>query len=464
MFAQTAAKRRRLAQVAAECKEILTSKFGWEDDSDDDLASDVFHAPLPDLECAPFDPYSQPQPLGIGRSMEVDHEGDLLRFGGAGPSMEVHDDPSHTDTLIMVITDPGEEVDDEAAVFYLEQQELKLDCDIHYICVGPEKGRSRVRVNRLKEMVTVRCPDERIHTIEEWLSTFGIFKEDEYKNVRILQIGPIANKWLPSVKAYTDYLKGEGVTYDYYLQGALGSTTNSRKPESDMTAKRLCDNATVKQEILGPYEMFTYKIATGSGFERALENEILRIGFKNTVGRAPPKYAHLVGPGGANYETAKSIYDGIMGRGQFELIDFNDYTEILKRSVAEYFTPDISHTVKQAEGLKRMLYAFYILFELPMEKVLRSDDPMLSEERLTSDDQSSSIKETFNAFKAKLEQNPDIQLTPMYDVKAAQAVVDGVPPSKTAFDQMDVKARSAQMLELQNLVSGINMGLFSGGS
>ena len=268
MFAQTAAKRRRLAQVAAECKEILTSKFGWEDDSDDDLASDVFHAPLPDLECAPFDPYSQPQPLGIGRSMEVDHEGDLLRFGGAGPSMEVHDDPSHTDTLIMVITDPGEEVDDEAAVFYLEQQELKLDCDIHYICVGPEKGRSRVRVNRLKEMVTVRCPDERIHTIEEWLSTFGIFKEDEYKNVRILQIGPIANKWLPSVKAYTDYLKGEGVTYDYYLQGALGSTTNSRKPESDMTAKRLCDNATVKQEILGPYEMFTYKIATGSGFER----------------------------------------------------------------------------------------------------------------------------------------------------------------------------------------------------
>jgi len=497
MFAQTKAKRRRLAQVAAECKEILTSKFGW-DDSDDDLASDVFHpnapiGPLPDLECAPFNPYSQPQPFRIGRSMEVDPEGDLLRFGGAGPSMEVHDDPSHTDTLIMVITDPGEEVDDEAAVFYLEQQELKLDCDIHYICVGPEKGRSRVRVNRLKEMVTVRCPDERIHTIEEWLCpSFPAFEVRNYANVRILQIGPIANKWLPSVKAYTDYLKGEGVTYDYYLQGALGSTTNSKDGQSEKTAMLLRDRARAEMVVIGaPYEKFTYEIAMS--YPEKLKNEILRIGFKNTVGRADPQSAplrytaHLVGPGGANYETAKSIYDGIKGYGAFESLEIpSEYMDTLKKSVATYFTDDIlamlesnvvatrirvangQTIIQQVEGLKRMLYAFFDLFQLPMETVLLSTDDRLSETSLVvplvplvPSVPLGPIKKAFNVFKEALQKKQRVELTPMYDVKAAQAVVVGVPPSKTALDEMDMEVTpSAQMLELHNLVSDIKLGLF----
>ena len=56
-------------------------------------------------------------------------------------------------------------------------------------------------------------------------------------------------------------------------------------------------------------------------FSDGVYNEIMRVGFKNTLGRAPASLAflnQLVGPGGANYETAKSITDGILGEGSFE--------------------------------------------------------------------------------------------------------------------------------------------------
>tara|TARA_Y100000768_G_C23836771_1_gene614141 strand:+ start:521 stop:865 length:345 start_codon:yes stop_codon:yes gene_type:complete len=74
----------------------------------------------------------------------------------------------------------------------------------------------------------------------------------------------------------------------------------------------------------------------------------------------------------------------------------------------------------QIQGLIRMLYAFEELFGI--KQMLYSNDPNFN--TVWIDSSLNPLSEPFNRFKNKLEENPNLKLTPAYDLRAAYRAVN----------------------------------------
>jgi hypothetical protein len=325
----------------------------------------------------------------------------------------------------ILITDPCEEIDDECAIKYLSINNIKAAI----VCVGG-KIPSIERKEKLKTLIN-NITD--VYTFEEF-----DFERTEWLTMKIIQIGPLDESCLEKVK----YIADKCVPYEYTLQGKLGSTVNS-KGNSKICAEYFYNNSVHSQIIEAPYPKFTYNNSVYFG--SILQNEIIKLGFKNTLGRAPPLVftAHLIGPNGANYESVKTLYKSItnedievinVSRKSLEnaanYLDNIDYEhDFVKSKMTDLNQTKESHLI----CLSRICAVFEELFNIN-EIIYSSDD-----EFDNIDYPNSKFYESYQIYKNLLIQNPNTELTPAYDLKAVDCAVTGITEYKTVEEIMNIE-------------------------
>lgn len=313
---------------------------------------------------------------------------------------------------MIVINDAGEEVDDETAIWWLHHNFSKKG--IAWVCVGGKMS-PEARLNRLKSLL----PGLRYtYTLESFANICKNWNVLE-KHVKILQIGPITKEYIAHV--YDIIERAE--SFEYILQGKLGETTNS-KGDACFAAEEFTQHAKSTIYVDGPYPKYTYSNA--SKFSNKIKNEIIKIAFINTVGRAPPLpfTVHLVGIGGANYETAASFYQSITNKKLYNIRpSFNSITLAkLYVDAVDYNHPFVIQKMKNMkqtqkdhiDGLAKMLEAFSVIFGLNVlaySDEIKLDDPIYAQ--------------AYNKFCYLLQNNKHIELTPAYDLKAAYVAMYG---------------------------------------
>ena len=197
---------------------------------------------------------------------------------------------------LIVLTDFGEECDDEVTSLLVPESAKLVFTDENHFDQNVAKYRE----------FGGKCT---VHHVKDFA---GLFEED---NNVVLQIGPVHN-------AAHGVIDVPDKKYDWYLVGTIGGTLNS-KGDAQENAEILRDSAqsayivdTARGKGAFP---FTYNqlIAALSGritrgqLEKIAEH-VIKIGWRNTVGRANPfvgKFiSHLVVKGvGANYKTVDTV-------------------------------------------------------------------------------------------------------------------------------------------------------------
>ena len=219
------------------------------------------------------------------------------------------------------------------------------------------------------------------------------------------------------------YIVNIAKPYSYVLQGELGKTVNS-KEDSKEAAEYLFKHAENSEIVDGPYPKFTY--SNSLYFGKRIQNEIIKLGHRNTLGRAPPLpfTVHLVGPGGANYESVKAFYNAVKYKDlstiipssnslknslkYFEKVDYDDaYVMSKMRELNQ--TED-----SQKLGLAQMLTVFEEIFGIK-KLVLSSDKMFEDQENMTS----------YHVYNDLMKRKPDTEMTPAYDLKAIHVAMTG---------------------------------------
>jgi hypothetical protein len=197
---------------------------------------------------------------------------------------------------LIVLTDFGEECDDEVTSLLVPESAKLVFTDENHFDQNVAKYRE----------FGGKCT---VHHVKDFA---GLFEED---NNVVLQIGPVHN-------AAHGVIDVPDKKYDWYLVGTIGGTLNS-KGDAQENAEILRDSAqsayivdTARGKGAFP---FTYNqlIAALSGritrgqLEKIAEH-VIKIGWRNTVGRANPfvgKFiSHLVVKNvGANYKTVDTV-------------------------------------------------------------------------------------------------------------------------------------------------------------
>ena len=308
----------------------------------------------------------------------------------------------------IVINDSGEEIDDECAIKKAFSGNY-MNRKIAYVCVGGKMS-SEDRVKRVQSLI----PEiDDIYTIEEFYFIRSMF------NMKIIQIGPINSCYMDKVR----YIVNIAKPYSYVLQGELGKTVNS-KEDSKEAAEYLFKNAKNSEIVDGPYPKFTY--SNSLYFGKSIQNEIIKLGHRNTLGRAPPLpfTVHLVGPGGANYESVKAFYNAVKYKDlstiipssnslknslkYFEKVDYDD--EYVMSKMREFNQTEDS----QKLGLAQMLTVFEEIFGIK-KLVLSSDKVFEDQENMRS----------YHVYNDLMKRKPDTEMTPAYDLKAIHVAMTG---------------------------------------
>lgn len=302
----------------------------------------------------------------------------------------------------IVINDAGEEIDDEIAIWWLHKNYPKDR--IAFVCVGGNM-KSINRLTRLKYCIpTIKD----IYTLEEFH-----FVRSFDKHVTILQIGPISKLYEGKVKQIIN----TAIPYTYILQGKYNASFNSRG-ESAYCANLFIENSCEHIEVSTPYPKFTYNNASLLPYR--LRNEVIKLGFRNTLGRAEPSpyTVHLIGPGGANFETVRQFNSLVNGIDLMDIvpsktaienatlyvreIDYSNEFVFLKMS-------ELKQTQKsQLFGLAKILTVFEDVFHI--YKVIYSKDAFFRFPENSN---------AYDVFTHLINENPDTELTPAYDLKAA---------------------------------------------
>jgi len=246
--------------------------------------------------------------LAVFHPEKFDIEGDVMKLKQEFRNAQgfIKDDyPTELDFNLIIITDFGEECDDEVTSLLAPQTPALLNLvftdEEHFdeqVAKFESFGGSRVNVQHVSDLWSVFAANKR--------------------NV-VLQIGPVHEKthgklvipdWLPP--------------FEYYLVGAMGSTLNS-KGDAEENARLLQSWATAARIVdtdggKGAFP-FSYSQVRAALSERVSEEQlericehVIKIGWRNTVGRASPfpaKFiAHLVVKNaGANYATVKAVFN-----------------------------------------------------------------------------------------------------------------------------------------------------------
>ena len=210
------------------------------------------------------------------------------------------DYPAESDINLIIVTDFGEECDDEVTVA-LAPKTAQL--------VFTDKANFDIQVSVYESFGGKK---ERVHPVEK---LWSLLQADK-RNV-ILQIGPIHSK------VHGKLVVPSGSVYEYHLVGIIGATLNS-KGDAKSNAEVLKAGASKKCIVdtdggKGAFP-FTYSNLKKALSERgltqnaitALCEHVIKIGWRNTVGRASPSIgkftSHLLIPDeGANYMTVKKV-------------------------------------------------------------------------------------------------------------------------------------------------------------
>ena len=219
---------------------------------------------------------------------------------------------------LLLISDFGEECDDEITALLAHKIAKIVGIKIHIIFTSP----------RAEEQISLfqRWLGEASPVTTSALSTpfdlKAFLKKDERNT--ILQIGPV-HASRPEGAHFLENIAQNlsGLSYQYYLLGAYGASVNSKAADA-LAVPSILNTYSHKTFIVdtlagkGAFK-FTYKaLAYLFGSKHPIIDHVIKIGWRNTVGRAHPgggKFiAHLVasdgvGPqdGGANYEVARNI-------------------------------------------------------------------------------------------------------------------------------------------------------------
>lgn len=339
-------------------------------------------------------------------------------------------------SLILVITDAGEEIDDETALFYLKNYVgLNNHIDLHILmCNG--KLTSEERLIRVRQFIGEETENVKYGLIDDHYMVNELTKNNYFKKY-VLQIGPVFDNELYSINKIIENL-GE---YDYHLLGNLGSSLNSNPSINAYAAAEYLKNNAMKSNIIqtkfnGKTVVPYYTPEIVNWFETPLfEYEILKLGFKNTIGRAPalPFTVHLVGPNGANHESLKYlfhyaanplIFQEIVPLASTKFLAENYMIEVRSHNAynGEFMKSQLS-LLKQTEesqidGLARMIEAIHMIFDLPRE-IYYSSDKRFEKPELH-------FKESWNRYCVLMHNFNKIQITPAYDLIAAISVVKSI--------------------------------------
>lgn len=335
--------------------------------------------------------------------------------------------------LVNIITDVGEEIDDETALFYLKEYVNKNQNIFLNIILCNGKMSSIERLQILKEFIGEENENIKYILIQDKENIDMNTKHaiQMYNQRYILQIGPVYDDELGSM----EILKNNLGNYTYHLLGNLGNSLNSNPKCNAFTcANYLYENATKKlileTKMNGETVIPCFTPIIAEWFGTKLKNEIFKIGFRNTVGRAPPlPYTiHLVGHNGANYESVKNLYESVYS--SFESIEI---TEQSFQSSMEYVNKVKEHPhfnnefmknqqtllkqtlESQIEGLARIIEALHILLGLPRE-IIYSDNSKFN-------DCEKCFDLSWNNYLYILSSNHNIKMTPAYDLVGAISIV-----------------------------------------
>ena len=412
---------------------------------------------------------------------------------------------------IIVVTDPAEEVDDQTAIFYLESWAEGLGARrpvISYVFVEGLEA-SEVRKAHVVEMMPRFFGGAK--TADPNRKSFLLDKTDAYapptpppKNVLLMQVGPV-NEGAEgeTTRANVDALLGAAAAsgeYTYALQGKLGGTFNSAKKAQPIAAAwaARAKRGTLSLVAAPPaLPKYSYNAALRFDDDAArlgvLGSEILRVGFKNTLGRAPPvlpngfDLTHLVqgteaetGKGrggygaGANYLATQQIYNGIKGSdgAWAKLVEDGRWKGEEYMAMARAYFADKGvdppaaegadappsgsggdgkggHTTGTLHGLAQMCLAFDELFGLRTVLSSGAAEFKLSVEQLAA----SSLGSVWTEFLERMAAAPDTLLTPAYDLTLAYAVANPTLPHFTALDPADNKTVTASKVSLVSMMN-----------
>tara|TARA_B110000208_G_scaffold189491_1_gene251149 strand:- start:91 stop:1488 length:1398 start_codon:yes stop_codon:yes gene_type:complete len=291
------------------------------------------------------------------------------------------DYPTESDINLIIITDFGEECDDEVTVA-LAPKTAQL--------VFTDKTNFDKQVSVYKKF---GGDSSRVHAVED---LWSLLKADKH-NV-ILQIGPIHSK------DYGDLVVPTVAVYDYHLVGVIGTTLNS-KGDAKRNAEVLKAGASKKSIVdtdggkgAFPFSYSHLKKALAGRISSkgltALSEHVIKIGWRNTVGRASPKFgmyiSHLVVKDvGANHATVSGVLNNCLTASEateMTLLSVRDGTVQKAELLAEHYfekmlegsltldtdgnsTNSIRHVTKSGiiEGYTFILVTLNKLFGVPLE-------------------------------------------------------------------------------------------------
>lgn len=313
---------------------------------------------------------------------------------------------------MLVITDPMEECDDESAIYYLRKlSDKRNDLFIEVLCVGGSVEEEK-RVHRVAEILS-SYPTMETNKFKVGCLSNGPRYAGDFASQFVLQIGPIQD--IVFARNIVSHLS----QYTYMLQGALGTTNSNKQSDAYDAAVLLKENADkhiiFAIKVNGQLRCPQFSNKTSSLFPPEIRREILRVGFKNTVGRAPPHLQflnQLVGPGGANYAVVKGMWEYIYPEVKFETLS-TEFDHKLQSAIKAY-----NPTLNEAEqmGLSKMQIALSTMIGMDLTTIYTSTDECFTLQNLLS---SGVLSQQFQTFEKLTTVHENIALTPCYDLSAA---------------------------------------------
>ena len=349
------------------------------------------------------------------------------------------------DLLLVNVGDLGEEIDDEVNSLLLSH----LNVEVVTLLVNGKMS-SEKRLDRCKELGIDQIVP--MAGIEDWKDTI-LASTGKFKRIVVQQNAPIRRDDSHHAVAITNWLNHlaskDGVDIVYIAQGTFGKCMNTGGDALE-GALLLSSAARVRLCVDSASNMaFTYNFYKSPHLstKTKLKKAIATLFVKNTLGRAPANgyCRHLVGKGGANFETSHELWDVLKPtlnehvQYRWEDLHLHPSFPLAMKTATKYCDPanpenlnlpdveafarmkleDIGQTREdQIHGLARMMTAFHVLFGTRVDEIMYSSDP---EWDISAD--RGKFSPIFEKVMAAVAQNPNAEWTPAYDVTSGLLVI-----------------------------------------